>query len=131
MREIGVSYEASTTAEKQERYARQTDHEMNDICFINRLTISLVSYSKTLGKLLGLVFAHDPKTLHVSIKRITGYTKRTGGASSVAFAAPERLQNQGFHHLIRHVVKRAFLQRKTGHVRPVRRTSFTGGERQA
>jgi hypothetical protein len=41
-------------------------------------------------------------------KEVSGYTKRTGSTSAIAFVATKGLQNQGFDHLIRHIVKRAF-----------------------
>jgi hypothetical protein len=86
-----VSYEASTTVEKQGQRVRTTDHEMPAMCVIKGLNIRLVSYGRALGLVFGLVFALNPKTLHVSIKRISGYSKRTGGVSSIALAATKGL----------------------------------------
>jgi hypothetical protein len=56
---------------------------------------------------------------HGAMQRILGYTKHPGSASSIVFAASQGLQYERFDHVIRHIMKRAFLQRTTGHVRLV------------
>ena len=52
------------------------------------------------------------------IQRVSGYAKHAGSMSFIALAAQQGLQTQGFDHLIRHVVERVLVYRKTGHVRP-------------
>jgi hypothetical protein len=53
----------------------------------------------------------NSETLDMSIQRVSGYAKRAGSTSSIAFAAPQGLQTQKFDHLIRHIVERAVVYR--------------------
>ncbi len=54
----------------------------------------------------------NSEALDMSIQRVSGYAKHAGSTSSIAFAATQGLQTQGFDHLIRHIVKRALVYRK-------------------
>ena len=65
----------------------------------------------------------------MSIQRVSTYAKHAGSTSSIAFAAPQGPQTQGFDHLIRHVVERVLVYRKTGHVRPALVARVNRGER--
>ena len=51
---------------------------MPAMCVIKELSIRLMSYSRTLLLVFGLVFARDPKTFHISIKRVIGLLQAYG-----------------------------------------------------